>query len=275
MKLYKKENKILIQNEELLYSLADQDWDTFINDDQLFEKIQSAIARATPLGADDFSGIQPPIAGQELWASGATYFRSKQGREEESKETGGAVFYTKVYDAPRPELFFKATKNRISGTDQAVRIRRDSSWNVPEPELTLFATANGKIVGYTIGNDMSSRDIEGQNPLYLPQAKTYDGCAGLGPCIYVPKTPLEVALEIQLTIERNSIVVFEESISTDRMKRKPQELVDYLFRESSFPNGAFLMTGTGIVPPPDFTLELGDTIHINIEKIGTLTNTVE
>ena len=274
MKLYKKGSDIIIQNGENLYYLTNQDWDKFINDDGLYKKMQANIIGAPNIEVAKLHGVDAPIGGQELWASGVTYYISKKGREEESKQTGGSIFYTKVYDAPRPELFFKASKNRISGPGEAVRIRRDSSWNVPEPEWTLLVTSNAKIVGYTIGNDMSSRDIEGQNPLYLPQAKTYDGCAGLGPCIYVPQNPLERPFEIYLFIERAGNIVFQESISTDQMKRKPQELVDYLFRENSFPKGAFLMTGTGIVPPSDFTLDVGDIISIEIEKIGILTNPV-
>ena len=274
MKVYKKENEIIIQNEEKLYCLEGQSWDEYINDDQLYQKLKASIINAKTINADQLDRLNPPIDSQELWASGVTYHMSKKGREEESKETGGSIFYTKVYSADRPELFFKANKNRISGAGEAVRIRRDSSWNVPEPELTLFATSNAKIVGYSIGNDMSSRDIEGQNPLYLPQAKTYDGCASLGPCIYVPENPLDQPLKIELTIKRQGAIVFQGSISTNRMKRKPQELVDYLFRESSFPNGAFLMTGTGIVPPTNFTLTLCDVVSIEIEKIGILTNPV-
>ena len=275
MKVYKKENEIIIQNQEQFYCLRDQDWDKFINDDHLYQKLQNCISSAKSISEDYLKGVSPPINSQELWASGVTYYRSKKGREEESKSTGGSIFYTKVYDDPRPELFFKATKNRISGPNAPVRIRKDSDWNVPEPELTLLITSNAKIVGYSIGNDMSSRDIEGQNPLYLPQAKTYDGCASLGPCIYVPEKVLDQPLEIKLTIEREKAIVFQDIISTERMKRKPQELVNYLFRESSFPNGAFLMTGTGIVPPPDFTLKKNDIISIEIEEIGILTNTVE
>ena len=274
MKVYQLENEIIIQNEEKLYCLEGQSWDEYINDDQLYQKLKASIVNAKTINADQLDRLNPPIDSQELWASGVTYYMSKKGREEESKETGGSIFYTKVYSADRPELFFKATKNRISGAGEAVRIRRDSSWNVPEPELTLFATSNAKIVGYSIGNDMSSRDIEGQNPLYLPQAKTYDGCASLGPCIYVPENPLDQPLKIELTIKRQGAIVFQGSISTNRMKRKPQELVDYLFRESSFPNGAFLMTGTGIVPPTNFTLTLCDVVSIEIEKIGILTNPV-
>ena len=185
MKVYKKENEIIIQNKNKFYSLHNKNWDKFINDDQLYLKILASIGNAKTKNIGQLDTLSPPIDSQELWASGVTYYMSKKGREEESQETGGSIFYTKIYDAEWPELFFKSNKNRISGAGQTVRIRRDSNWNVLEPELTLFTTSNAKIVGYSIGNDMSSRDIEGQNPLYLPQAKTYDGCASLGPAIRI------------------------------------------------------------------------------------------
>ena len=185
------------------------------------------------------------------------------------------LFYEKVYNADRPELFFKATKNRIVGHKGNVRIRKDSNWNVPEPEFTLFITSNKKIVGYTIGNDMSSRDIEGENPLYLPQAKTYDGCASIGPSIYVIDKPISKDLLISMEIIRNDSIVFQETISLNKMKRDPEELVEYLYRECSFPNGSFLMTGTGIVPPNNFSLQINDIINIRIENIGELINIVK
>jgi 2-dehydro-3-deoxy-D-arabinonate dehydratase len=218
--------------------------------------------------------LQAPIQNQEVWASGVTYLRSKVGRQEESKNAGGGDFYARVYEAERPELFFKATPSRVIGPGGKVRIRKDSTWDVPEPELTLVITSSGKIVGYTIGNDMSSRSIEGENPLYLPQAKTYDGCAALGPCIYVTKEPLPSTTIIQLVISRDNKNVFEGSISIDQIKRTFTELTGFLYRESTFPNGSFLMTGTGIVPGNEFTLRSGDQISITIEPIGTLVNTV-
>jgi 2-dehydro-3-deoxy-D-arabinonate dehydratase len=218
--------------------------------------------------------LLPPIGNQEVWAAGVTYLRSKIARQEESEEAGGGDFYDKVYNADRPEIFFKATPGRVVGSGQGVNIRKDSTWNVPEPELALVITSSGKIVGYTIGNDMSSRSIEGENPLYLPQAKTYDKSCGLGPCIYITQQPLPRETRIQMMIERNSKEVFNGEISLQSMKRKEEELVNYLYKECSFPQGSILLTGTGIVPGNDFTLQSGDTINITIEHIGTLVNTV-
>ena len=193
---------------------------------------------------------------------------------EESEKAGGGSFYDRVYSAERPELFFKANGWRVVGSQGAVRIRRDSAWDVPEPELTLLVTSSGKIVGYTIGNDMSSRSIEGENPLYLPQAKSYDGSAAIGPCVYVTKQPLSPETPIQIAIIRAGEEVYNGEVTLAQMKRTPEELVSYLFRELTFPKGVFLMTGTGLIPPSDFTLASGDKIHITIEPIGTLTNVV-
>ena len=277
MKLYKKKNQVIVQFNQSYYLLNNQNWDLLVNDDNLFSKIKNQILSAPSVDKSEIKFIDPPIESQELWASGVTYLISKKERENESKKSGGSQFYNKVYNADRPELFFKATKNRISGNDQFVRIRKDSSWNVPEPELTLFATSNKKIIGLTIGNDMSSRSIEGENPLYLPQAKTYDGCASLGPCLYVLENQEEVnnGLEIKISIERKNKIIFNNSISTNQMKRSNQELINYLFRECSFPKGVFLMTGTGIVPPKDITLNKNDIIKISIENIGILINKVK
>ncbi|RYZ31702.1 MAG: 2-hydroxyhepta-2,4-diene-1,7-dioate isomerase, partial [Sphingobacteriales bacterium] len=184
MKLYKTGNGIIIESKEGFYKADINGWDEFINDDSLLEKLTALVnsGKAIKTEAPAPSQILAPVGNQELWACGVTYLRSKVGRQEESKEAGGGDFYARVYEAERPEVFFKATPNRITGNGGKVRIRKDSTWDVPEPELTLFVTSSGKIVGYTIGNDMSSRSIEGENPLYLPQAKTYDGCAALGPC---------------------------------------------------------------------------------------------
>jgi len=277
MKLYKTKAGIILQSGSD-YFIIDTPWDGFVNDDGLFEKLLK-ISR-TGKKADNGpaliqSGVQAPIGAQELWASGVTYFRSKQGRQEESKKAGGADFYQHVYEAERPELFFKAGANRIVGHGEKVRIRKDSSWDVPEPELTLLITAGAGIAGYTIGNDMSSRSIEGENPLYLPQAKTYDGCAALGPCIYVTDQPLPSGTEIVLEIRRNGEMVFAGAVEIGQIKRAFTELVSYLYRECSFPDGAMLMTGTGIVPTSAFTLQSGDEISITIDCIGTLTNRVE
>jgi len=215
-----------------------------------------------------------PIDSQEVWAAGVTYFRSRTARMAESETAGGGSFYDRVYNADRPELFFKALPYRVVGPGGAVRIRRDSKWNVPEPELALLISPGGKIQGYTIGNDMSSRDIEGENPLYLPQAKSYDGSCALGPAILVTPDPLAPSTEIRLTIVRAGASVFADSTTLAAMKRRPAELVEYLFRETSFPNGCFLLTGTGIIPPDTFTLHSGDAIEIAIDGIGSLRNTV-
>ncbi len=193
---------------------------------------------------------------------------------EEARTAGGGDFYDRVYVADRPELFFKATPHRVRGHGQAVRIRSDASWNVPEPELTLAVTSSGHIVGYTIGNDMSSRDIEGENPLYLPQAKVYDASCGLGPGILVTPEPLGQDTEIALRIVRAGATAFEGKTTLAAMKRAPEELVRYLYRDNRFPAGSLLLTGTGIVPPDDFTLASGDEVSITIEPIGTLVNRV-
>ena len=277
MRVYKVKQGIVLEKDNSLFLLENQNWDTFINDDNLFEKIEKATKDLKPLsqGRDTvLKEIQAPIQSQEVWASGVTYLRSKVGRQEESKNAGGSDFYARVYEAERPELFFKATPARVAAPGGKVRIRKDSTWDVPEPELTLVITSGGKIVGYTIGNDMSSRSIEGENPLYLPQAKTYDGCAALGPCIFVTQKPLPENTIIQLEIARAGKKVFEGSIAINQIKRKFTELVGFLYRECSFPNGSFLMTGTGIVPGNDFTLEKGDQVSITIEPIGTLVNSV-
>lgn len=216
-----------------------------------------------------------PIEAQEVWAAGVTYYRSRTARMAESESAGGGDFYDRVYSAERPELFFKATPHRVVGPEAAVRIRRDSKWNVPEPELALLISPRGKIVGYTAGNDMSSRDIEGANPLYLPQAKVYDGCCALGPGILVSGEQIPASTGIHLKIRRSGEVVFQGSIKLTEMKRSLEELVAFLFRESSFPNGCFLLTGTGIVPPDSFTLAAGDRVEITIDGIGVLANTVE
>jgi 2-dehydro-3-deoxy-D-arabinonate dehydratase len=218
--------------------------------------------------------LRAPLQSQEVWAAGVTYFRSRTARMEESKDAGGGTFYDKVYHAERPELFFKSTPSRVAAPGAPVRIRRDSQWNVPEPELTLAINAHGRIFGYTIGNDMSSRDIEGENPLYLPQAKLYDRSAALGPCLLVSAQPPPSATEIALEIRRAGATVFAGSTQVDQIKRTFAELAGFLFRDNVFPHGCYLMTGTGIVPPDDFTLRSGDEIRITIEPVGTLVNPV-
>lgn len=274
MKLYKTKEGILIEKEENSYLFKEQDWDTFINDDNLLEKMEGLIQILKKSAPVKVADILAPIQNQELWACGVTYLRSKVGRQEESKAAGGSDFYAKVYDAQRPEVFFKANAHRVVGTGDKVNIRKDSVWDVPEPELTLVVTSSGKIVGYTIGNDMSSRSIEGENPLYLPQAKTYDGCAALGPCVFVTDQPIDLNSLIQLEIKRDQKIIFEANITLNQMKRSLEELVSFVYRECSFPKGCLIMTGTGIVPGSDFTLHSNDEIKISIDPIGTLVNTV-
>lgn len=277
MKLYKTRFGIVADYQNQFYSVPADDWDELVNRDDLHDFLVTTTAITPPSDEAEAwtrSSVLAPIGRQEVWASGVTYLRSRNARMEESKKSGGDNFYDRVYDADRPELFFKATPERVVGPGANVRIRADSTWNVPEPELTLFITSTGKIVGYTCGNDMSSRSIEGENPLYLPQAKSYDGSAALGPCLYVPKTPIAPETQIRLEILRDEQAVFTNNIAIDQMKRQHTELVSFLFRECSFANGCYLMTGTGIVPPDSFTLRSGDEISISIEGIGTLTNVV-
>jgi 2-dehydro-3-deoxy-D-arabinonate dehydratase len=258
------------------YKLRSDNWDELINRSDVLSHLNTEIARLDP--ASGFSlttaGLLAPIVNQEVWAAGVTYYRSRTARMEESQAAGGGDFYDKVYAAERPELFFKATPHRVAGPGQSVRIRSDSKWNVPEPELALFISKAGQIAGYTIGNDMSSRDIEGENPLYLPQAKVYAGSCALGPGILVTDEKLPPETEIKLEILRASEKVFTGSTTLASLKRSLESLVEYLFRDNSFPHGCFLLTGTGIVPPDEFTLRSGDRIEITIEPIGILVNKV-
>lgn len=277
MKLYRIKSGILLEHENQYYLTMEVDWDRLLNRENLYQELQDEIRGNRPIQNGPkllAEELLPPIERQEVWASGVTYYRSRDARMEESKASGGGDFYDKVYDAERPELFFKATAARTVGSGDLVNIRKDSTWDVPEPELTLFINARGVISGYTIGNDMSSRSIEGENPLYLPQAKTYDRSAALGPGIYVPATRISPETKITLEILRDNTCVFTDSIRINQIKRTHDELVEYLYRECSFPHGCFLMTGTGIIPPTEFTLVSGDEIRITIEEIGTLINKV-
>ena len=214
-----------------------------------------------------------PVGSQEVWAAGVTYYRSRTARMEESEQAGGDRFYDLVYDADRPELFFKATARRIQDPGAPVGIRSDSAWDVPEPELTLAINREGQVFGATVGNDMSSRSIEGENPLYLPQAKVYSGSASLGPCLLIGGLP-GPETEISLRISRNGDDAFHGTTTLSQLKRSYEELAGFLFQENDFPDGALLMTGTGIVPDHPFTLQPGDIIRISISGIGTLENTV-
>ena len=272
MKLFKTSAGTILQRNEENYLLND-DFDALINRDDLFEYLSSVTTEKTSVNWNEIK-ILAPISRQEVWAAGVTYLRSRDARMEESKDAGGADFYSKVYNADRPELFFKALPHSVAANGEEVFIRKDSKWNVPEPECTLFINSKGKIVAYTIGNDMSSRDIEGENPLYLPQAKTYYRSAALGPCLYVPEQEISLDTSIRLRINRNDETVFEGSIQLNRMKRKFVELAAYLFRENVFEHGCFLMTGTGIIPPNEFTLHSGDVVEIGIDNIGVLSNVV-
>jgi len=274
MHLYRYSDQILLKVQDYWYHVPFRSWDELINRKGLHTFLENAYVDWEMVASKPTQTPLAPLEQQEVWASGVTYQRSKEARMEEAKEAGGGDFYDRVYDADRPEIFFKATPHRVVGPEGNLRIRQDSTWDVPEPELTLFICAEGTIEGYTVGNDMSSRSIEGENPLYLPQAKTYDACAGLGPCLYVPAEPISPETQIKLQIIRAGAVVFEESIRLSRMKRTLTELAAYLYRECSFPQGCFLMTGTGIVPPDSFTLQPGDQVEIEIENIGLLKNTI-
>ncbi|MFT5121640.1 MAG: 2-dehydro-3-deoxy-D-arabinonate dehydratase [Kiritimatiellia bacterium] len=270
MKLYYTKQGWVVEDEVGFFSLGATGLDEILTADDPLALIQATRSQAI----DDPLALRAPIESQEVWAAGVTYFRSRAARMEESEASGGANFYDRVYDAERPELFFKANPHHVSGPGGLIRIRDDSPWNVPEPELTLCISRAGKIVGLTIGNDVSSRSIEGENPLYLPQAKTYDQACALGPCILMTSTPLPPETAIDLRIDRDGREVYAGHTDLSQMKRQPEELVSYLTRHNSFPNGGFLLTGTGIIPEGDFTLQAGDQIHITIEPIGTLSNTV-
>ncbi len=275
MKLYRTFAGAVIEEEGRFYRMNSAgSWDDLITRDDLSLYLRNEISSLAPDESFDESQIAAPIASQEVWAAGVTYYRSREARKEESKSSGGGDFYHRVYEADRPELFFKATPHRVVGPTGMVKLRDDASWTVPEPELTLLITPKGKITGYTIGNDMSSRDIEGENPLYLPQAKVYDRSCALGPCILVSEATLPSSTEIRLEILRQGKEAFAGATSLEAMKRTPSALVEYLYRNNSFPHGCYLLTGTGIVPPDSFTLETGDEIRISISGIGTLVNYV-
>ncbi len=274
LKLYRSTNGPLVEHEGRYFKVRASTWDGLFNATDLQARLMQAPETAPEVDFPAPDRLLPPIEGQEVWAAGVTYQRSKTARMEESKEARGGDFYDRVYEAARPELFFKATAHRVAGHGQAVRVRRDSGWSVPEPELALAVNAAGQIIGYTIGNDMSARDIEGENPLYLPQAKVYDQCCGLGPGLLLASGPLPPDTPIQLTILRDGKAAYEGATALSVMKRTPEELVAYLFRDNSFPQGCFLLTGTGIVPPDNFTLQAGDLVRITIDPIGTLENHV-
>jgi len=275
IKLYRTVAGAIVEQDHTRVLVHDADWDVLLNRLEPRKTLESLIDGLDPVDAPNTSELLPPIGSQQIWCAGVTYFRSRSARMTESEETGGADFYDRVYNAERPELFFKASPHQVVGSGGQVRIRGDSSWNVPEPELAVVLNSAGSIVGYTIGNDMSSRDIEGENPLYLPQAKVYDQACALGPCILIPDHPLPSDTVIDMAIERGSETVFAGTTKLDQLKRSPEELTEYLYRETSFPHGCVLLTGTGIIPDDDFTLQSGDHIRITIAAIGILENTVQ
>ena len=255
-----------------LTSLGLQSLSQLLSSDRLVELARDLPAASASIPLESVQWL-PPIDDQEVWAAGVTYKRSQTARMEESE--AAASCYDRVYTADRPELFFKATPNRCSGHLGKLRIRTDATWNVPEPELTLVLSNRGKIVGYTIGNDMSSRDIEGDNPLYLPQAKVYNQCCGLGPWITLAEAmPARDKIGISLKIIRDNKTMFSGETSVSQMARQFEDLVQWLIRDNDLLNGAFMLTGTGVVPDSSFTLAKDDSVHISIDGIGTLTNTI-
>jgi 2-dehydro-3-deoxy-D-arabinonate dehydratase len=275
MKIFRTRAGIVAEDAALAVLLATT-WDEIFRAADPAALVREHFARAVATEksvALDERALLAPIASQEVWAAGVTYYRSRDARMEESRDATGGDFYARVYEAERPELFFKSSPHRVVGPGGEVRLRADSLWNVPEPELTLAVSASGRIFGVTVGNDMSSRDIEGENPLYLPQAKVYDGSCALGPGILLGDPPSAETV-IRLEIARGGRVAFAGDTTLAQLKRRPAELVAFLFRDQSFPNGVFLMTGTGIVPPGDFTLAAGDEIRIEITGVGRLVNTV-
>jgi 2-dehydro-3-deoxy-D-arabinonate dehydratase len=274
MHLYRTTKGFLLNADRKFFTVHGTDFDELLNlpnlYDHLVEVSHKVPATEPPLPED----ILAPVGTQEIWAAGVTYERSREGRREESKESGAAVFYSKIYEAERPEIFFKAPGWRAIGPGGKIRVRKDARWSVPEPELVLVINADQQIIGYTLGDDVSSRDIEGENPLYLPQAKVYDGSCALGPAIYVTNQPLDLNVEITLVVERSDKPVFQGSVPLARIRRSFTELVEYLYLELDFPVGALLFTGTGIVPPNDFTLVSGDVVRIAATPIGELVNEV-
>ena len=277
MRLFRTQLGVLVEDRGRYYEVTGVYWDRIVQQDDLSGFLHQHLGPDTEL-PESFklrdTDYLPPIVSQEVWAAGVTYRKSRSARMEESEDAGGGGFYDKVYSADRPELFPKALPHRVAGHRQGVRIRADSHWNVPEPELTVMVSPGGRISGYTVGNDLSSRDIEGENPLYLPQAKVYDMSCALGPGVLVRNVALPEETGISLEIVRDGDTIFQGTTELSEMKRTAEELVEYLFRECSFPYGCFLMTGTGIVPPSNFSLAVRDEIQITIDGVGTLVNQV-
>lgn len=272
MLLYRTTQGNFIQTQDSWHRLPETNWDSLFDSPNLATYLTGIVASSPATDAPAPETLLAPIVSQEVWAAGVTYFRSRTARMEESKDAGGGSFYDRVYAAERPEIFFKATPQRVANPNQAMHLRGDSKWMVPEPELTLAINSRGEIIGYTVGNDLSCRDIEGENPLYLPQAKCFKLCAALGPAILIQSEPLAPTTRIHLQIDRAGAAAFEGETTLSQLKRTPAELSGFLFRDNTFPTGTFLMTGTGIVPGDEFTLQSGDIVKITIDGIGTLSN---
>jgi 2-dehydro-3-deoxy-D-arabinonate dehydratase len=272
--LYRTRERALVRSDEAFFVAPEEDFDALLNRPDLVRHLAGLAERAQPVPAPSSDAWLAPVGTQEIWAAGVTYERSREGRREEAKDSGAADFYSRVYNAERPELFFKSPGWRAVGPNAKIRIRQDARWNVPEPELALVINRGRQIVGYTLGNDVSSRDIEGENPLYLPQAKVYDGSCALGPALCLSDESLDLHIEICITVERAGRSAFQGSVPLNKIRRPFGQLVEYLFRELTFPVGAFLLTGTGIVPPNDFTLASGDVVRIAAGPIGELVNQV-
>jgi 2-dehydro-3-deoxy-D-arabinonate dehydratase len=277
IRIFRTKEGIYAEKAAKTVALGHDEWDSLINQEDAYHSLKSKVDQLPAVAESDLSkvyqSILAPIGSQEVWASGVTYLRSRDARMEESENAKTA--YDRVYDAARPELFFKSQASRVAGPHQEVYIRRDSTWNVPEPEITLCINAQGKIIGYTAGNDMSSRSIEGENTLYLPQAKTYERSAALGPCLVLVEAGIDRDTYIDLKIYRGNDCIFHGKTQVNKMKRNFEELKDYLLRGLYFETGCYLMTGTGIVPDSSFTLDAGDEIHIRIDGVGTLVNRVK
>jgi 2-dehydro-3-deoxy-D-arabinonate dehydratase len=271
--LYRTADGLIVVEDNKAY-VVEESLDALVAREDLHAFMEQRIRAAKTAGSPDAAKLLAPIGSQEVWAAGVTYLRSRAARMAESKDAGGGDFYDRVYAAERPELFFKSLAYKVVGPGGAVGLRSDATWSVPEPELALLINPAGSIIGYTIGNDMSSRDIEGQNPLYLPQAKVYNRSCALGPGILITQQPLAADTRISIAIVREGVSAFAGETTLEQMKRRPQELVDYLYRDQTFPIGCFLLTGTGVVPPDSFTLKAGDTIRIEIDGIGVLVNQV-
>ena len=266
MLLYRTYSGNFIQTATAWHAVPETNWDALLEIVGLSAYLAQIAATTPVVDAPAPESILAPIVSQEVWAAGVTYFRSRTARMEESKDAGGGSFYDRVYAAERPEIFFKATPQRVAHPGQAMHLRSDSKWMVPEPELTLCINSRGEIIGYTVGNDLSCRDIEGENPLYLPQAKCFKLCAALGPAILIQNEAPAPTTRIHLQIDRTGTAAFEGETTVSQLNSTPAELAGFLFRDNTFP------TGTGIVPGDEFTLQSGDIISIPIEGIGALVN---